>query len=398
MHANLLGTAQNAVPLNFRKMSNEIKFDSRTWAEIDLSALKHNLLVAKNASNRPVMCVIKANAYGHGAVECGRYLQENGADAFAVASIDEAIELRKNGITLPLLVLGYTSCEYAELIAKYDLMQTAVDYSHAEEMNISAKNANVRIKVHIKIDTGMGRAGILAQGENHVESAIDSVCKIFEMSNLEVVGMYTHMSVADTESQNEYTNWQIGGFESVRKGVEKRGYKIQCCHASNSASILDHPDAHFDMVREGIMLYGLYPDSVPVENGILKPVMTLKSRVGQVKDFPQGSSISYGRTYESHDRLRTAVITVGYADGYPRRLSNNAFVVINGKRFSQVGRVCMDMIMANIADSEVKRGDEVILFGNGGMSVEEVSQIVGTINYEITCLVTPRAKRYYINR
>ena len=151
------------------------------------------------------------------------------------------------------------------------------------------------------------------------------------------------------------------------------------------------------MVREGIMLYGLYPDSLPVENGILKPVMTLKSRVGQVKEFPEGSSVSYGRTFESHERLRTAVITAGYADGYPRRLSNNAFVVINGKSYNQIGRVCMDMIMADIKYDEVKRGDEVILFGNGGMSVEAVSQIVGTINYEITCLVTQRAKRHYIN-
>ncbi|NLB61933.1 MAG: alanine racemase, partial [Clostridiales bacterium] len=309
-------------------MTNEIKYNSRTWAEIDFSALKHNLEVAKAASNRPVMCVIKANAYGHGAVECGKFLQENGASAFAVACIDEAIELRENGITLPVLVLGYTSCEYAELLAKYDLIQTAVDFSHAEELNVAAKNANVHIKVHIKIDTGMGRAGILAQGEKHVESAIDSICKIFEMSNLEVVGMYTHMSVADTESQNEYTNWQINSFESVRNGVQRRGYNIECCHASNSASILNHPKAHFDMVREGIMLYGLYPDSIPVENGVLKPVMTLKSRVGQVKVFPQGSSISYGRTYESHEKLRTAVITTGYADGYPRRLSNKAYVVI----------------------------------------------------------------------
>jgi alanine racemase len=378
-------------------MKNEIKYNSRTWAEIDFSALKHNLTVARNASNRPVMCVIKANAYGHGAVECGRYLQDNGAAAFAVACIDEAIELRENGIHLPILILGYTSSEFAPLLAEYDLIQTAVDFSHAEELNSAAENANVRLKVHVKIDTGMGRAGILAQGEKHIPSAIDLVCRIFDMSNLDVEGMYTHMSVADTESQNEYTNWQIANFESVRGGVEARGKHIKYCHASNSASILNHKRAHFDMVREGIMLYGLYPDSLPVENGILKPVMTLKSRVGQVKEFPEGSSVSYGRTFESHERLRTAVITAGNADGYPRRLSNNAFVVINGKSYNQIGRVCMDMIMADIKYDEVKRGDEVILFGNGGMSVEAVSQIVGTINYEITCLVTQRAKRHYIN-
>ena len=200
------------------------------------------------------MCVIKANAYGHGAVECGRYLQDNGAAAFAVACIDEAIELRENGIHLPILILGYTSSEFAPLLAEYDLIQTAVDFSHAEELNSAAENANVRLKVHVKIDTGMGRAGILAQGEKHIPSAIDLVCRIFDMSNLDVEGMYV-MSVADTESQKN-TNWQIANFESV-SGVEARGKHIKYCHASNSASILNHKRAHFDMVREGIMLWAV---------------------------------------------------------------------------------------------------------------------------------------------
>ena len=374
------------------------RIDSRTWAEIDLSALLHNFKYAKHCvGNRPIMCVLKADAYGHGAIPCGHFLEQNGADAFAVACIDEAIALRDSGIKIPILILGYTAAEYADLLAEYDLTQTLLDLSHAKEMSAAAKGYNVTVNAHIKLDTGMGRTGILAQGKKYMHDAIISACKECELPNLKIKGMYTHMSVADTPSQIDYTNWQIENYNAVCEGLLAEGHEIECCHMSNSAGIINHPQAHFDIVREGIMLYGMYPDSMPVKNGPLRPVMTFKSRVTQIRDFPCGTTISYGRTFMADSDITTAVIGAGYADGYPRRMSNKARFMIKGKPYRQIGRVCMDMMMADVTGSDVKRGDEVIIFGQGGMSVEEVSQLVGTINYELTCRITARAKRMYIN-
>ncbi|MBQ9949603.1 MAG: alanine racemase [Clostridia bacterium] len=374
------------------------RIDSRTWAEIDLSALLHNLKYAKRCVNdRPIMCVVKADAYGHGAVPCGLFLEKNGADAFAVACLEEAIAMREGGIKLPILILGYTAAEYADILAEYNLTQTLLDLSHAREMSAAAKGYNVRVQAHIKLDTGMGRAGILAQGKQYMHDAIIDACRECELPNLDIKGMYTHMSVADTPSQIDYTNWQIENYNTVCEGLIANGHDIECCHMSNSAGIINHPQAHFDIVREGIMLYGMYPDSRPVKNGPLRPVMTLKSRVSQIRHFPKGTTISYGRTYRAEEDITAAVITAGYADGYPRRMSNNARFAIRGKSYEQIGRVCMDMMMADVTGSDVSRGDEVILFGQNGMSVEEVAQIVGTINYELTCRVTNRARRMYLN-
>ena len=368
---------------------------SRTWAEINLGALKHNLGIAK-ATGKKVMCVIKADAYGHGAVECGRFLEENGADAFAVACLSEALELRRAGIELPILILGYTTAEYADSLAAYTIAQTVTDEQSAIELNNAAKQAGVTVEVHIKLDTGMSRTGLMCQGDTFYDLAASSAEKICGLGNLNVTGMYTHLAVADSPDENEYTKWQIDNFTAIMDMLESRGIRPAICHASNSAAIMNNPNAHFDMVREGIMLYGLYPDSVPRETGPLMPVMTLKSRIAQIREFPEGTTVSYGRTYRAKSPIRCAVISAGYADGYPRRLSNRAHIQIAGKSYPQIGRVCMDMIMADVTGGSVQRGDEVVLFGEGGMSLEEVAQEVGTINYEIACLVTCRAKRVYI--
>ncbi|MPN33096.1 Alanine racemase 1 [bioreactor metagenome] len=203
--------------------------------------------------------------------------------------------------------------------------------------------------------------------------------------------------MADTPSEDTYTKWQLENYLTVLHALEEKGLRPEICHASNSAAIMAHPSAHLDMVREGIILYGLYPDSVPQPDGPLKPVMTLKSRVAQVRDLPANSSVSYGRTYVSEHPIRTAVITAGYADGHPRRLSNQAYDIVNGTAYKQIGRICMDMHMLDITgDTTIRPGDEVVLWGAQGMSTEEVSQIVGTINYELTCLVTRRSTRVYL--
>lgn len=371
---------------------------ARTWAEIDLGALRHNFLYAKKQSGKKVMCVIKADAYGHGAVRCGLYLQSIGADFFGVACLAEAVELRESGLAKPLLILGYTAPEYAEILAKHAITQAVQDALSAKALSAEAQKAGVEIDVHIKLDTGMGRTGIYAQGKQAALAAAEEVERIYALPGLKVRGLFTHFSVADTPSEDSYTAWQLENYMTVLHALAEKGIRPEICHTSNSAAILAHPEAHLDMVREGIMLYGLYPDSVPQPGGPLRPVLTLKSRVGQVREFPADASISYGRTYISDHPIRTAVITAGYADGHPRRLSNQGFDTIAGAPCKQIGRICMDMHMVDITGKDsIKAGDEVTLWGGAGMSTEEVSKIVGTINYELTCLVTRRSTRVYVN-
>ena len=365
---------------------------ARTWAEIDMAALKHNYEIAR-ATGKKVMCVIKADAYGHGAVRCGRYLEKCGADAFAVACLSEALELRQGGITKTILILGYTSHEYAKVLADNDITQTLVDESHALELN---EAANVTVKGHIKLDTGMSRAGLFAQGHDAAMKAAEAAERMSKLSNVKVTGMYTHFCVADTPDQDEFTAWQLENYKTVMNYLTEKGLRPETCHTSNSAGILYHPETQIDMVREGVILYGMYPDSMP-QYGPLKPVMTLKSHVSQVRDFPAGATVSYGRTFKGDKPFTTAVVLAGYADGYPRRLSNNTTVTINGVRYPQAGRICMDMCMVLADKDKVKRGDEVTLIGGNSISWEDAAQKVGTINYELTCLVTNRVPRVYIN-
>ena len=371
--------------------------DERTWAEIDLAALLHNFNIAR-ATGKQVMCVVKADAYGHGMLPCAVFLEQHGADAFAVACLQEALELRLGGVKAPLLILGYTPSDYLPLLVGHDIIQTVVDECHADELDEAANAAGVRLRVHVKIDTGMSRLGIFAQGEPYAQEAAAAVRRINEKRGLVVEGLYTHCAVADTESEDAFTAYQAENFAAVIGQLESWGIRPPVCHAGNSACILRHPSLHFDMVREGIMLYGMYPDSIPQENGMLRPVMSLKSRIAQIKELPAGTSVSYGRIYQTNCSARIALVSAGYADGYPRRLSNHAYAVIAGKQYPQVGRVCMDMLMADITGAQdIQRGDIVTLLGAGGMCMEEAAQAVGTVNYELTCLVCARAKRVYVN-
>lgn len=366
----------------------------RTWAEIDLAALLHNFNLAR-ATGRKVMCIIKADAYGHGAVACGRFLEEQGAEAFGVACLAEALQLRQAGLTRPILILGYTAPASASTLAEFGLTQTVVDEAAAKGLSAAAEAAGVTLPVHVKLDTGMSRLGILAQGSEQVQAAAEAVERIGGLPGLQVEGLYTHFSAADSPSEDAYTAWQMDNYRAVLEILTRKGLRPPLCHTSNSACIMSHPETCVDLVREGIMLYGLYPDNRP-QSGPLRPVMTLKSRVAQVRDLPAGTSVSYGRTFRADAPFTCAVVSAGYADGYPRRLSNQARVAIRGQGHRQVGRVCMDMTMVDVTGSEVQRGDEVTLFGRGGMSLEEVANLVGTINYEIACLVTARAPRVYL--
>ena len=375
---------------------NSIHPTARAWAQIDLSAMTHNFNIAKSTGKK-VMCVIKANAYGHGAVPCGLHLQKLGADFFAVACLAEAIELRRGGISKPILILGYTPAEYAVELAQHDITQTVYDMESAKALSAEAAKAGVTIDVHVKVDTGMSRIGIYAQDAEAAASAADEIEHIYGLPGLNVRGVYTHFSVADDMDQTHYTNWQLSNYRAVLDALSVKGIHPELRHAGNTAAIMNHPDSHFDMIRAGIMLYGMYPDGVH-RNGPLRPVMTLKSRVAQIRELPAGASVSYGRTYETKKPTRMAVITAGYADGHPRRISDDSYDIINGRSFPQIGRICMDMHMLDVTgDDTVKVGDEVSLWGGEGMTAEQVAERVGTLNYELTCLITPRIARVYVN-
>lgn len=370
--------------------------DARTWAEIDLSALLHNYNIARRHGKK-VMAVIKADAYGHGAVPCGLFLESKGADAFAVACLQEALKLREGGLKAPILVLGHSEAQYAALIAKNDITQTLVDESAAKEFSAAAKAAGVTVKAHIKLDTGMSRAGTLAQGEAYGMEAAYAAERIIKMDNLAITGMYTHFAAADMPEEDAFTAWQFENYMRVYNYLCEKGIRPETCHTSNSACILSHPETVIDMVREGIMLYGLYPDNQPQE-GELRPVMTLKSRVSQVRDFPAGATVSYGRTFKGDKPFRTAVVLAGYADGFNRHLSSNTTVTINGKRYPQIGRICMDMSMVDITgDDTIKRGDVVTVIGGDSITWEEASLKSGTISHELVCDIAQRANRIYVN-
>lgn len=374
-------------------------FDTmRTWVEIDTAAFIHNLNVARDLTGgkAKIMCVIKGNAHGHGAVSCGRVLEANGADAFAVACITEGIDLRSNGIERPILVLGWTPAEYAAQLAKYRLAQSVIDWDYAVELNDAAQIAGRTVDIHVKLDTGMSRTGIYAQ--DNPKNAAQIISRIAQLHNLCIRGIFTHFAAADMPEKGAFTAWQLANYKAVLRELENSGFdKPVIHHAGNSACIMYHPETYFDMVRMGVMMYGLYPDGLVHADGPLRQALSLKSRVAQVKDLPAGAHISYGCTAVTKRPSKIAVITAGYADSYPRSLSNKgAYAIINGQKCPQIGRICMDMCMFDVTDADVRRGDEVILYGRGGMPMEEVATLAGSINCEPLCLLTSRVEKVYI--
>lgn len=368
----------------------------RTWVEIDTSALVHNLQYGRQLTGKKVMCVIKGDAHGHGAAVCGRTLEENGADAFAVACLTEGIALRSGGIKGPILILGWTPAEYAGELAKYQLTQSVFDEDYARDLNAALQRTGVLLDAHIKLDTGMSRTGLFAQGDP-VPPA-EAAARIAALSNLRVTGVFTHFAAADMPEKDEFTAWQLNNYRGVLSELEKRGACVGMVrHAANSAGILYHPETYFDMVRMGVMMYGLYPNGVFACDGPLRQALTLKSRVVQVKELPAGASVSYGCTVKTQKSARVAVVGAGYADSYPRSLSNQgAYAVINGSRCPQIGRICMDLCMFDVTEADVRQGDIAVLYGKGGMALEEVADLAGSINCEITSVLTNRVRKIYL--
>ncbi len=350
----------------------------RIYAEIDLDAIRSNILNVRKHTESRVMAVVKADAYGHGADRVASEIEDI-VDYFAVATIEEAVRLRKNKIKKPILILGYLSPEYFEDLVKYDIEQTIFDEESARLL------AKVNGKAHLAIDTGMGRIGF--------EATEEGIERIKSIKGLNIAGIFTHFASAD-EADKSFTLKQYEKFMYVCQRLEDEGIKLPLKHAANSAAIIDMPFMKLDMVRSGIITYGLMPSS-EVGHFDLKPAMKLISHVVHVKTVPAGTPISYGRTFVTERESVIATIPVGYADGYPRALSNKGRVIINGRSAPIAGRVCMDQFMVDVTDiGEVKRGDVVYLM-NETVTADEIASIEGTINYETVCKVSARVPRIY---
>lgn len=371
----------------------------RTWAEIDLDALENNYHKLREHVGADVkfLGVVKADAYGHGAVMVSRKLQEMGADYLAVSSIDEAMELRLNGITMPILILGHTPKEQVPRLLKYNITQAVTCEAKALEYNEEAEKIGGILKVHIKVDTGMSRLGYLCEGK-YYESGVEGICHACSLPGLEAEGIFTHFAVSDEagEECKKYTEHQFELFCKVIKAVEERlqdqGFHFKLKHCANTGAVARYPKTYLDMVRPGLLLYGYgeFADELGLE-----PVMTLKSTISTIKIYPAGTKISYGGIFETEKTTRIGVIPYGYADGFFRCLSNKCKIMTKQGLAPQRGKICMDMCMIDITDKpEVDVGSEVEIFGKNN-SLNELSEIAGTIPYELTCAVSKRVPRSY---
>jgi len=381
-----------------KKLKRGRKMEKRArpaWSEINLDAFVENFKKIK-AMVRPgtmVTGVIKADAYGHGAIEIGKVLQEEGVDRFAVATLSEALQLRKVFKKIPILILGYTPTYAADEVIENNIIQTMYNVDEAGIFSDRAVKLEKKLKLHIKIDTGMSRLGFQANADS-----VEKIIQISKMPNIEIEGMFTHFAVAD-EADKEYTYNQYEKYKFMVDSLKAQGLEIPVKHVSNSAAIMDLPEMNMDMVRAGIILYGLYPsDDVIKERIDLKQVMSLKAEVSHVKELEAGTGVSYGLKYVTPGKRKIATVPIGYADGYTRMLSGKAEVLVKGVKVPVVGRICMDQCLIDVTGIDVKIGDEVILFGSDGtntISIDELALKLGTINYEITCMISKRIPREY---
>jgi len=374
-------------------------FMKRVWVEIDLDCIEKNIDNIKNlAKGTRIIAVIKADGYGHGAVELGRYFESIGIDFFAVSSSREAMELREGGIISPILILGYTDPIEAEILADYNFCQTVSTLEYAKELSQNITEKGKTINIHIKLNTGMNRLGFDCCDNDPSQD----ILKVLSLKGLNFEGLFTHFAAADLsgDPDGEYTKLQYSRYIDILNRLQANGFTPKIKHCCNSAATLLNPEYHLDAVRTGIILYGLTPSkdlSLPIK---LVPSMSFKAVVSMVHILKEGDALSYGLTFKAESEIPVATVTVGYADGYPRYLSNKGEVLIKGQRCRILGRVCMDQIIVDISSlKNVKEGDEVVLFGTQGSSsitAEEIADIGGTINYEVVCGISRRVPRHYI--
>ena len=373
-----------------------MKFLKRCWAETDLSAVGYNLCEYKKLlpEDTELMCVVKASCYGHGDDLIVPYLQKNfGVKYFAVSNLIEGIRLRDMGIKGDILILGYTPPEFAPELASYDILQACTELSYAQALSAKAKDT---VRLHGAVDTGMTRIGVHGTAEEQA----DELAEISKLPNIALEGIFTHFSSADGihGSDEEYTRMQSERFFKVKELLEEKGIHLKHAHIKNSAGGAYGYGEGSTLARLGIILYGLYPDPAKPLPFKPKPVMTLKAVVSQVKWIDEGTAVSYGRTFVSDKRIKLATVTAGYADGYPRALSNKGEVIIRGKKCRICGRVCMDQFMCDVTDiPDVTPGDEVILM-NSEINADTIAALTGTIGYEVTCDITARVPRLAVIR
>lgn len=365
------------------------------WAEIDLDAIAYNMKEIKRlAEDKEVIAVVKADAYGHGAIDVVNTVLENGATKLAVAVITEAMELRRAGVDAPIMILGYTPLEFAKELINYNIEQTVYNLDYAKELSYIAEKMDKNAKIHIAVDTGMGRIGFLPNNRS-----IEEVIEIYKLKCVSIEGIFTHFSTADEEDKS-YTHEQYNKLEAFYKELENKNIKFSIKHAANSAAIMELPETHLDAVRAGIVLYGYYPSNeVDKSRMSLKTALTLKTKVVHVKKLDEEMYVSYGRKFKTERKTIIATLPIGYADGYSRLLSGKAKVIINGQFAPVVGNICMDQCMVDVTDvGEVNLGDEVILLGEEGnvkYNADDMADDMGTINYEIICMLKQRVPRVY---
>ncbi len=367
----------------------------RVSANIDLDAICNNIKTIRNTIKKgtQIMAVIKADGYGHGAVPLARVLDPL-VEWFAVAIVEEGIELRRANFTKPILLLGYTAKEAIADIVHYNLTQTVFSFEMAKFIDEEAKRQGKIARVHIKLDTGMGRIGYQPTKES-----IDEIVRMKSLEHIQIEGLYTHFACADMADKSS-TIQQFRIYQDFAKELELAGVTLQIKHASNSAGIIDFPEANLDMVRSGISTYGLYPsDEVHKEQLLLKPAMELKTHISFIKELEAGHGIGYGSTFVTKKLTKIATVPVGYGDGFPRQLSNQGRVLVHGQFAPIIGRVCMDQFMIDVTDIPyVKQDDTVTLIGKDGdeyLSVEELARIAGSFNYEFVCNIGKRIPRVY---
>ena len=379
------------------------QFVRRTWAEIDLDAIEKNYDVCRSMLKDGVkmMAVIKADGYGHGAVQYARIFAEKGCEWFAVSNIDEALQIRAAGIDTPLLILGFTPPEMANVLAYNNISQAVFNKEYAAQLSACACEQGVQVNIHIKTDTGMSRIGFLYQDSEDDAASIDEMAEACRLPGLFAQGIFQHFAVADCGDEGEvYTRLQYDLFLDVIGRLEAKGISFEWRHCCNSAGASEYRELQMDMARLGIVIYGLKSSDIVTQQWGIKPVMSVKSVVAMVKEIEAGTTVSYGRTFTAEKNMKIATIPIGYADGYTRRLSGKgARMIIGGEYVPVIGTICMDMCMADVTGMDVKAGDAVTVIGKDGdkeITVDEIAAKSGTINYEITCDISKRVPRVYV--
>lgn len=373
-------------------MYTELK---RTWAEIDLDSLEYNYRALREriGANCRFLGVVKADAYGHGAVQVASLLEKLGADYLAVSSLDEARELRHSGISMPILLLGHTPADQVRHLIANDITQAVSCESKAVEYEAEAAKLGEKLKVHIKLDTGMSRLGFLCDGD-HFAGGVEAVYRSVRLPHLDAEGVFTHFALSDCDDEmaRAYTERQFKLFMEVISAVEERGFTFSIRHCANTGAVARYPETWLDMVRPGLLLYGYGPEAEALG---LKPVMQLKTSVSTIKVYDPGTFISYGATWQAEKKTRIGVLPIGYEDGLFRCLSNRYSMMTAEGPAPIRGRICMDMCMIDLSDKPgVDVGDEVIVFGRGN-SLDKMAEAAGTIPYELTCAVSKRVPRMF---